>query len=87
MFEINGHTCQLGIIGDPIEHTFSPNMHNFISETIHNNYVYSAWHVTPERLGAAIEGLRAFDIKGINVTSPHKVNVMQYLDQIDGTAV
>ncbi|MBR0469896.1 MAG: shikimate dehydrogenase [Clostridia bacterium] len=86
MFEINGHTHQLGIIGDPIEHTFSPNMHNFISEAVHNNYVYSAWHVKPERLGAAIEGLRAFDIKGINVTSPHKVNVMQYLDEITDTA-
>ena len=45
MFEINGHTKQLGIIGYPVEHTFSPNMHNFISETVHNNYVYGAWCV------------------------------------------
>ena len=50
MFEINGHTKQLGIIGYPVEHTFSPNMHNFISETVHNNYVYGAWCVKPEDL-------------------------------------
>lgn len=80
MFEINGHTKQLGIIGYPVEHTFSPNMHNFISDTIHNNYVYGAWCVKPENLKAAIDGMRALDIKGINVTAPHKVEVMKYLD-------
>ena len=57
MFEINGHTKQLGIIGYPVEHTFSPNMHNFISETVHNNYVYGAWCVKPEDLKDAIGGI------------------------------
>ena len=68
MFEINGHTKQLGIIGYPVEHTFSPNMHNFISETVHNNYVYGAWCVKPEDLKSAINGMRALGISGINVT-------------------
>ncbi|MCC8161505.1 MAG: shikimate dehydrogenase [Oscillospiraceae bacterium] len=86
MFEINGHTKQLGIIGYPVEHTFSPNMHNFISETIHNNYVYCAWRVKPENLKEAIDGMRALDIKGLNVTAPHKVEVMKYLDCVDDTA-
>ncbi|MCD8180833.1 MAG: shikimate dehydrogenase [Firmicutes bacterium] len=86
MCEINGHTKQLGIIGYPVEHTFSPNMHNFISETIHNNYVYCAWRVKPENLKEAIDGMRALDIKGINVTAPHKVEVMKYLDRVDDTA-
>lgn len=86
MIEINGHTFQLGIIGDPIEHTFSPNMHNFISKTVHNNYVYSAWHVLPENLENAINGVRALGIKGINVTAPHKVHVMQYLDEVTDAA-
>lgn len=86
MLEINGQTHQLGIIGYPIEHTFSPGMHNFISDTVHNNYVYSAWSVEPKNLKAAIEGVRALGIKGINVTAPHKVEVMKYLDIIDDTA-
>ena len=86
MFDINGHTKQLGIIGYPVEHTFSPSMHNFISETIHNNYVYGAWCVKPEDLGKAIDGIRALGISGINVTAPHKVEVMKYLDCVTDVA-
>ncbi|MCI8405345.1 MAG: shikimate dehydrogenase [Clostridia bacterium] len=86
MFEIDGHTQQLGIIGYPIEHTFSPRMHNFISEAVHNNYIYSAWSVNPTKLGAAIEAIRVLGIKGINVTAPHKVEVMRYLDFVSDTA-
>lgn len=87
MFEIDGHTKQLGIIGYPIEHTFSPKMHNFISDTIHNNYVYGSWCVEPENLGKAIDGIRALNINGINVTAPHKVEVMKYLDCITDEAL
>lgn len=86
MFEIDGHTKQLGIIGYPVEHSFSPKMHNFISESIHNNYVYCAWCVEPEKLGDAINGMRAFGISGMNVTAPHKVEVMKYLDCISPVA-
>ena len=86
MIEINGHTQHLGIIGYPVEHTFSPAMHNFISEAVHNNYVYGAYLVKPENLGEAIAGMRALNIKGINVTAPHKTEVMQYLDVITDTA-
>lgn len=86
MIEINGHTKQIGIIGYPVEHTFSPAMHNFISDTIHKNYVYCAWSVKPEDLGDAIRGMRALNISGINVTAPHKIEVMKYLDFVDDTA-
>lgn len=86
MLEINGHTKQLGIIGYPIEHTFSPIMHNFISDTVHNNFVYSAYCVPPQNLAEAIAAVRALGIQGINVTAPHKVEVMKYLDGVDPTA-
>lgn len=86
MFEIDGHTQHLGIIGYPVEHTFSPMLHNFISAAVHNNYVYSAYSIAPEKLKGALEGVRALGIKGINVTAPHKVEVMKYLDFIDDTA-
>ncbi len=82
MFDISGHTKQLGIIGYPVEHTFSPAMHNFISDTIHNDYVYCAWRVHPDDLGDAVKGIRALGIRGVNVTAPHKVNVMRYLDVV-----
>lgn len=86
MIEINGHTKQLGIIGYPVEHSFSPAMHNFISDALHNNFVYSAYCVHPDNLGKAIDGMRALGIKGMNTTAPHKVEVMKYLDEIDSTA-
>ena len=57
-------------------------MHNFISETVHNNYVYGAWCVKPEDLKDAIGGMRALGISGINVTAPHKVEVMKYIDVV-----
>lgn len=86
MIKIDGHTQHLGIIGYPIEHTFSPAMHNFISEAVHNNFIYSAYLIPPEQLENATNAVRALDIKGINVTAPHKVEVMQYLDEVTDTA-
>lgn len=61
-------------------------MHNFISEAVHNNFIYSAYLIPPEQLENAINAVRALDIKGINVTAPHKVEVMQYLDEVTDTA-
>lgn len=83
---INGRTKQLGIIGYPVEHSFSPKMHNFISERLENNYTYSAWLVKPEDLEYAVKGVRALNIAGINVTAPHKVEVMKYLDEVSEQA-
>lgn len=82
MFEINGHTKQLAIIGWPVDHSFSPKMHNFISERMGNNYVYTALPVEPQNVKAAIEGVRALNIAGLNVTAPHKFEVMKYIDEI-----
>jgi shikimate dehydrogenase len=82
MFEINGETRQLGIIGCPIEHSFSPQMHNFISEKMGNNYVYTALEVKPGSVKEAVEGIRALGFAGVNVTAPHKYEVMKYIDKI-----
>lgn len=86
MFELNGETKQLGIIGYPVEHSFSPQMHNYISEKMGNNYVYSAFCVREENLKEAVEGIRAMGFAGVNVTAPHKVEVMKYLDVLSEKA-
>lgn len=84
---ITAKTKKLGVIGDPIDHSFSPMLHNYISEKINNDYIYSAYHVLPENLEDAISGMRALNIRGINVTSPHKKEVMKYLDYISPDAL
>ena len=83
---INGNTKIVGLIGHPVEHTFSPQMHNAAFEKLKMNYIYTAFDVKPENLNKAIENAEALDIKGFNVTIPHKVNVIQYLNDMDETA-
>ncbi len=83
---IDGNTKIVALIGHPVEHTFSPQMHNSAFSKLKMNWIYTAFDVNPENLNKAIEGACALDIKGFNVTIPHKVNVIPYLDEIDETA-
>lgn len=83
---IDGKTKITGLIGDPVEHTISPHMHNQGFSYFNLDYAYVPFHVKREKLEAAITGAKALDIKGLNVTIPHKIDVMQYMDAIDDTA-
>lgn len=83
---VDGKTKILGVIGDPIEHTFSPAMHNAGLDALNLNYIYLPFHVKPDRLKDCIEGAKAIGIQGLNVTIPHKTNVMKHLDEIDQVA-
>lgn len=74
------------LIGNPVEHSMSPKMHNAAFRKLGLNYVYVAVRVDNDKVKEAIEGIRAFNIKGANVTVPHKINVMQFLDEIDPVA-
>jgi len=82
----SGRTKVCGIIGDPIEHTMSPVMHNAAFKNKGVGYVYLAFRVKQEELGKAIEGMRALNIRGLNITIPHKVAVIQFLDELDPLA-
>ena len=84
--EITSKTKQLGVIGHPIGHSFSPALHSFIARVTGDDYIYTAFHVLPENVGDAIRGMRALGIRGINVTAPHKLAVMEYLDEISPQA-
>ncbi len=76
------------IIGDPIEHSLSPAMHNAGYEAlgIDDQFVYVGAKVKVEDVGAVVDAMRKIGIHGLTCTIPHKVEVMKYLDQIDKTA-
>ena len=86
MPEITGKTAVIGVIGDPIAHTFSPQMHNAAIEALGIDWCYVSFHVTPDRVRQAIEGVRGLGIRGINVTVPHKQAAMPFLDEISQEA-
>ena len=83
---ISGRTKSCGIIGDPIEHTMSPVMHNAAFKKLGLDYVYLAFPVKPEELGRAVDGIRALNIRGLSITIPHKVAVSPFLDELDTLA-
>ncbi|WP_061086601.1 MULTISPECIES: shikimate dehydrogenase [Heyndrickxia] len=72
-----------GVIGDPIAHSLSPAMHNEAFRALGIDADYHAFHVTPENLEAAVNGMKAIGVAGFNVTIPHKQAIMPYLDEID----
>lgn len=83
---VDGKTNILGVIGDPIEHTFSPAMQNAGLNALALNYIYLPFHVRPQNLENAILGAKALGIRGLNVTIPHKQEVINFLDDIDSIA-
>lgn len=87
MNTINGNTKVLGLIGDPIEHTGSPAIHNRLAGKLGDNVVYVPFEVRAKRLEEAVEGAYALGIEGLNVTVPHKVEVMQYVTELDDAAL
>ncbi len=83
---ISGKTRVCGIIGDPIEHSMSPAIHNAAFEKMEIDYLYVPFRVKKEALGKAIAGMRALNIRGLSVTIPHKVAVIPFLDELDPLA-
>ena len=83
--DINTATQFCGVIGNPIEHSLSPAIHNAAFQKLALNFVYLAWKV--DRIGDAVRGLRALgNFRGASVTIPHKVAVLPFLDKVDTTA-
>ncbi len=83
---ISGKTSICGIIGDPIEHTMSPQMYNAAFQVSGLDYVYVPFKVKKEDLGMAIHAMNALNIRGLSVTIPHKVGVMRFLDEVEPLA-
>ncbi len=93
---IKGTTQLLGVIGNPVEHSFSPLMHNAAiaylqqqSSQLSNgapDYVYLPLPVRPDQLEVAIAGFSAIGVRGFNVTIPHKQAIIPLLDEISDVA-
>ncbi len=86
MNTINGYTKTLGLIGNPVEHTMSPSIHNTLASDLGHDLVYVPFHVETGRLQDAIKGAFALNIKGMNVTVPYKSEVIESLVDIDELA-
>lgn len=88
MSHISGKTKMCIIIGDPVEHSLSPAMHNaaYAHLRIDDRFVFTAARVRVEDVKDVVQAMRVMGIRGLTCTIPHKIEVMQYLDEIDPIA-
>lgn len=83
---ITAKTKIVALLGWPVEHSCSPQMHNAAFERLGLDFRYAAFAVRPDRLKEAIDGVRALGLRGVNVTVPHKEKVIEHLDETDPEA-
>ncbi len=82
---ITTNTQLCGVLGNPIEHSLSPAIHNAAFQHLGMDFVYLAFLV--EEIKDAVSGIRALgNLRGFSVTIPHKVSVIPFLDDVDPTA-
>jgi shikimate dehydrogenase len=83
---ITGKTKIIGIIGNPIKHSISPQLHNTISRQLGIDIVYVPFNVCEKDLEDAVKGLKSLNVLGFNVTIPHKESIIGCLDEISNEA-
>lgn len=83
---LDSRTTLLGLLGRPVKHSLSPQMHNWILQGEEANFAYMAFSVEDEQIEAALEGMKALGIRGFNVTVPHKQRVLPFLDELSPEA-
>jgi len=84
--EIDSSTRLCCLIGHPVKHSVSPQMHNAAFKELGLNCIYLVFDVLEESLGEAVNGLRSIGVLGFNVTIPHKIRIIKFLDELDGSA-
>jgi shikimate dehydrogenase len=75
-----------GVIGDPVEHSLSPVLHNAAFAALGLDWVYVAFPVATGQVGAAVAGMRALGVAGLSVTMPHKAAAAAQMDELSPTA-
>jgi shikimate dehydrogenase len=84
--DVTASTGLVAVLGHPVAHSLSPRMHNAAFRAQGVDMVYLAFDVRPDRLGEALEGLRALGLRGANITVPHKERVVPFLDAVEPLA-
>lgn len=83
---VTGKTKVIGIIGNPIGHSISPQLHNTISRQLGMNIIYVPFKVEESDLESAVRGLKSLNVLGFNVTIPYKESIISYLDEVTDEA-
>lgn len=83
---ITAKTEKIALLGLPIDHSKSPEMINAAFSHMGADYIYTAFNVSRGKLRMAVEGLKALGFRGWNVTLPYKVEMQEYMDELDETA-
>ncbi len=73
------------VIGDPIDHSLSPHIHSAAFRELNLDCSYIGYRIPKNELKEGIEGLKKIKINGFNITIPHKIEMMKYVDKIDET--
>lgn len=83
---ISGHTRLLALIGSPVGHSGSPAMYNYSFEKLGLDYAYVAFDVKEDGVKQALDAMRLFNMRGMNVTMPDKVEAARYMDVLSPAA-
>ena len=83
---ISGHTGLLALIGSPVGHSGSPAMYNYSFDRLGLDYAYVAFDVKETEVKAALDAMRLFKMRGMNVTMPDKVEAARHMDELSPAA-
>lgn len=83
---ISGHTRLLALIGSPVGHSGSPAMYNYCFEKLGLDYAYVAFDVKEDGVKQAMDAMRLFNMRGMNVTMPDKVEAARHMDELSPAA-
>jgi shikimate dehydrogenase len=83
---LSGRTLLTAVLGDPVEHSLSPAMHNAAYAALGLERAYIAFHVTPERLRDVLRAIPALGLLGVNLTVPHKERALRLMTHLSDEA-
>lgn len=84
---INADSQLFGVLGHPLGHSLSPQLHAIISNILNKNIAYIPLDVSEGNLSSAVMGLKSLNFKGFNVTIPYKKSIINYMDSLTETAL
>src|ERR1700747_3492264 len=77
---------RLGVFGDPVEHSLSPQMQNAALKHAKIGMQYARFHILPNELREALDRVRELEFVGVNLTIPHKIVALEFLDAAEDNA-